>query len=70
MQLTSQGEQEGHPTAGDPFHLTSLYIIPLIKTTASQQDFNKSSVKYTEALMSNNSNKTESLKADYSDLMD
>lgn len=58
MQLTSQGEQEGHPTAGDPFHLTSLYIIPLIKTTTCQLGFNKFSVNCTEALMSNNRNKT------------
>lgn len=70
MQLTSQGEQEGHPTAGDPFHLTSLYIILLIKTTACRQDFNKSSVNYTEAFMSNNRNKTDSSEAYSTDLMD
>lgn len=70
VQLTSQGEQEGHPTAGDPFHLTSLYIIPLIKTTACQLGFNKSSVNYTEALMSNNRNKTAISEAYSSDLME
>lgn len=70
MQLTSQGEQKGHPTAGDPFHLTSLYIILLIKTTACQQDFNKSSVNYTEALMSNDMSKADSSNTDFGDLMD
>lgn len=62
VQLTSHGEQEGHPTAGDPFHLTSLYIIPLIKTTVCQQDFNKSSVNLIEVLMSHCRKKTESSK--------
>lgn len=49
LRLTSSGEQEGRPTAGVPFHLTHLYIILLIKSTANQQGFNKSSINYSEA---------------------
>lgn len=45
--------------------LTSLYIIPLIKTTTCQQEINPSSVNF--VFMSNNRNKTGSSKTYCSD---